>query len=244
MSMKTVKRVSIVDSIVEQLLEAIRLKQFSPGDKIPPERELAIALGVSRTALREAVKRLESLGVLTVRQGDGTYVNNSADQRERVFRQEMQTLFSIGDVNVRDFVEARLLIESKAVALAAERCTDEELAQLEELQKLMEKNLENREEFLRYDMEFHRFLLRISGNPVLLRFAWSIEDLLREQIRRSVTTHENLQDACEAHVHIVKALRAKNPLKAEQALRNHLDKIAVRLLSAVLNRTRSEEEGK
>lgn len=239
--MKTVKKISIVDSIVEQLLEAIRSKQFSPGEKIPPERELTVALGVSRTALREAVKRLESLGVLSVRQGNGTYVNNSAEQRERVFRQEMQTLFSIGDVNIRDFVEARVLLESKAVALAAERATDEELDRLAHLQNCMEKNLDNREEFLQYDMEFHRYLLKISRNPVLLRFAWSIEDLLREQIKRSVTTHENLKDAFDAHVQIVKELRLRNPVRAEQALQNHLDKISVRLLSAVLSRTRAEE---
>ena len=237
-----VRRVSIVDSVVEQLLEAIRSKRFVPGSRIPSERELTAALGVSRTALREAIKRMESLGVLSVRQGDGTYVNDSAEHREKVFRQEMYTLFSLGDVDIRDFVEARALIESKAAALAAERATDEELDHLSYLQSCMESSLGSREDFLQYDLEFHRYLLKISKNPILLRFAWSIEDLLREQIKRSVVTHENLRDAYDAHVQIVHELRSRNPRKAELALLNHLDKISVRLLSVAFSRTQAEKD--
>lgn len=239
--MKTVKKVSIVDSVAEQLMEAIRLKQFAPGEKIPPERELTVILGVSRTALREAVKRLESIGLLSVRQGDGTYVNSSAKQREQVFRHEMKALFSIGDIHLKDFVEARILLESKAVALAAERRTDEDLENLDKIQMLMKKNLKNREDFLRYDMEFHKHLIAMSKNPVLLRFFLSIKDLFIEQTLRSVMTHENLKVIFEAHMEIIKEIRTGNPQEAKQALIHHLENIPTRLLSAVLKRTRSDE---
>jgi len=243
-AMQTIKRISLVDSVVEHILQSIQNKRFLPGDKIPPERELTVALGVSRTALREAIKRLESLGVLTVRQGDGTYVRADAGNKEQAFRQGMRDLFSMGDIHMRDFLEARELIESKAVVLAAERATDEELRRLEHLQECMEKSVDDRERFLRYDIDFHRFLMELSRNPILLRFSWSIDDLLNEQIKRSVTTHENLQSALEAHSEIVDAVCSRNPARAEQALRSHLKKISTLLLNAVLNRTKSEDERK
>lgn len=233
--MKAVKKISIVDSIAEQLMEAIRIKQFAPGEKIPPERELTVILGVSRTALREAIKRLESIGLLSVRQGNGTYVNDNADEKERAFRHEMNALFSIGDINIRDLVEARILLETKAVALAAERRSNEDLEHLEEIQGHMEQTLDNRGEFLRYDMDFHKYIIRISQNPVLLRFALSIEDLLLEQTIRSVMTNENLQDALQAHMDITKEIKAQNPQKAEETLKKHLEKIPTRLISGTIN---------
>ena len=240
--MQTIKRISLVDSIVEHILQAVREKRFLPGEKIPPERELTISLGVSRTALREAIKRLESLGILSVRQGDGTYVRSGAENKEQAFRRGMRDLFSIGDIHMRDFLEARELIESKAVALAAERATDEELRRLEYLQECLENSMNDREQFLRYDIEFHRYLMEISRNPILLRFSWCVNNLLSEQIKRSVTTHENLQSALEAHSEIVKAVCSRNPARAEEALKYHLKRISVLLLSAVLNRTKSEDE--
>lgn len=240
--MKAVKKISIVDSIAEQLMEAIRIKQFAPGEKIPPERELTVVLGVSRTALREAVKRLESIGLLSVRQGKGTYVNENAEQKEQAFRNKLRTLFSIGDVNIGDLVEARILLETKAVALAAERRSEEDLRHLEELQELMEKTMGNRSEFLRYDIKFHNYIIKISQNPVLLRFALSIEDLLFEQTLRSVMTNENLKDVLKAHTKITKEIKAQNPQKAERTLKNHLEKIPTRLISGTLDLNYSKKD--
>ena len=237
--MKLIKKISIVDSIVEQLLEAIRSGQLKSGEKIPSERQLTVTLGVSRTALREAIKRLESLGVLTVRQGDGTYLNDRAEQQEKMIRQEIQNLFSLGDVGINDFVDGRILIESRAAALATERATDEELLALESLKNQMESNITSPETYVRLDLEFHRSLIKMAHNPVLLRFAWAIEDLMSEQVRRSVLTQETLAASQKAHVEVVEALKSRNPKSAEKSIANHLQKIPTRFISAALNRSPS-----
>jgi GntR family transcriptional repressor for pyruvate dehydrogenase complex len=235
--MKTVKRVSIVDSIAEQLMDAIHSKQFPAGSKIPPERELTVMLGVSRTALREAVKQLESLGILSVRQGDGTYVNSNAEQQERMFRSEMKSLFSIGNISMRDFVEARVTLEAKAASLAV-NAPEKELDHLSSFIETMENSLDDRAGFSDCDINFHKYIIKLSGNPVLFRFAWSIEDLLVEQIKRSIETHEHLHASLDSHIAIVEALLSKDAARAEQAVRNHLNRVPACLVSAVLKKTR------
>jgi DNA-binding transcriptional regulator YhcF (GntR family) len=114
--LEAVRRVRTVDVVSQRLLSAIARGEFQPGTRLPPERELASVLQVSRNMLREAVRQLETMGVIVVRQGNGTYVAEAADGFTA--RNPLE-LLALADTNVLDLMEARQAIEIKAASLAA-----------------------------------------------------------------------------------------------------------------------------
>lgn len=231
--MDSIKKISVVDAVMEQILSCVRLGQFVEGERIPSERELTTMLQVSRTALREAIKRLQSMGILTVRHGDGTYLESCARQNELLFREKLKTLFELGEVGIQDFVHARLMLENNAVRLAVERADEEDFDRLEVINKKALENISKPNVFAQCDINFHQTLCEISRNPVLIRFTLSIMDLLTEQIHRSIFNHCNLAQPFRHHQQIIDALRTRNTRLALKSVENHLKRITTQLALAV-----------
>ncbi|MFY9434072.1 MAG: GntR family transcriptional regulator, partial [Bacillota bacterium] len=125
--MEPVKRVRVVDIVCEKLVSAISEGRFDAGSKLPPEHDLAEMLQVSRNALREAVRQLEAMGVVTVRHGDGTYVNRVT--ANTLVTRALQ-FFTLDGRALIDLVEAREAIEVSAAMLAAERADEKEVEAL------------------------------------------------------------------------------------------------------------------
>ncbi|KAB2348076.1 FadR family transcriptional regulator [Actinomadura rudentiformis] len=150
---------SAVEAVLEQLQGEVTAGAWRVGDRIPGEFELASQLGVSRPAVREAIRALSHVGVLEVRRGDGTYVRSGADPRPLLRKVERASL--------RDVFEVQLAYDVQAARLAARRRTDADLVRLEEL-LAARAAATGAEEFGAADSRFHLGVVESTGNAVLI----------------------------------------------------------------------------
>ncbi|GIV77331.1 FadR family transcriptional regulator [Litorilinea aerophila] len=214
-----VKKSAISEDIVANLLSLIRERELRPGDKLPPERELAAMMQVSRPSLREALRALSIMNVIEIRQGDGTYVTSL---EPNLLMSHLDFVFALTDATFLELFEARKILEPGIVAMAAARITDEEIAQLEAcLARSMEKTHEP-EAFVAADLELHETIARAAKNSILERFMASISQLGRVSRTRTVQLPGVIQRSVQDHQAIVQALKARDPEAARQAMLQHL----------------------
>src|SRR6266404_7485271 len=127
-----------------------------PGSRFPPERKLAKEFGVNRASLRQALKVLEIMGVLTQRVGDGTYLSASA---ESILKEPLDFLILLDDLSHHELMETRMIVEPELAARAAERATTEDLVSLRRAIAAME-NCRTNQERLEADLAFHQCIFR------------------------------------------------------------------------------------
>ena len=149
------KQQTVAEAISAEILDLLRQKELRPGDKLPPERELAEMLGVSRPSLREALRALSIMKVVEVRQGDGTYV--SALKPEELV-EHLEFVFMLDDSTLLQLFEARKIVETGNVFLAAQRITEEELAALQQCLEESERSVNDPDAFLLADVELHEII--------------------------------------------------------------------------------------
>ena len=216
------KQQTVPEAISAEILALLRQKELKPGDKLPPERELAEKLGVSRPSLREALRALSIMKVVEVRQGDGTYV--SALKPEELV-EHLEFVFMLDDSTMLQLFEARKIVEVGNVSLAAQRISDEELAALRVCLEKSEHSVGDPEAFMLADIELHEIITRAADNPLLGRFMASIGTLSRAS--RQKTTHMAgvTETAVEDHRQIVTALEARDPQAAGTAMLCHLEHV-------------------
>src|SRR5688572_6230799 len=125
----TVERAALPEQIAERILQMIKDRQLRPGDKLPAERELAAMMNVGRPALREALRALAMMNVIEIRQGAGAYVTELETAQ---LVQHLDFVFSLHDTAILDLFDARKIVEVGMIELAAQRISDDEIAQLQE----------------------------------------------------------------------------------------------------------------
>ena len=130
-AIEPIKKSAISEEISSRLLLMIREKQLSPGEKLPPERELAAMLNVSRPSLREALRALAIMNVIEMRQGDGTYITSLEPE---LLVEHLDFVLSLDDSTFLQLFEARKIVEVGIASLAAQRITDRQIQELETLQ--------------------------------------------------------------------------------------------------------------
>jgi GntR family transcriptional repressor for pyruvate dehydrogenase complex len=207
------------EKIVERLLNLIREKQLLPGDRLPPERELAPMMGVSRPSLREALRALSVMKVVENRQGSGTYITSL---RPELFVNHLDFIFTVNDATFLDLFRARRIIEVGLVGLAAESINEEQLARLEECLKRSAASVEKPEVFLQIDLELHGIIIEAAHNRTLSLFMNSINQINTASRRRTNELPEVRRRTQRDHKAIVRALREHDPEAAAKAMRNHL----------------------
>ncbi len=210
---------AISEKIVERLLNLIREKQLRPGDRLPPERELAPMMGVSRPSLREALRALSVMKVVENRQGSGTYITSL---RPELFVNHLDFIFSVNDATFVDLFEARKIVEVGLVGLAAKSIDEEQLACLEECLQRSAASVEQPETFLQTDLELHSIIIEAARNRTLALFMNSINQINIASRRRTNELPEVRRQTLKDHKAIVTALQAHDPEAAAQAMRNHL----------------------
>ncbi|HEY1742324.1 MAG TPA: FadR/GntR family transcriptional regulator [Granulicella sp.] len=203
--------------LISRIKNMIADGTLTPGTKFPPERDLAIKFSANRTSVRQALKVLEIMGVLTQRVGDGTYLSNSA---ETILSEPLDFLVLLDDLSHHELFETRLIVEPELTARAAERATTEDIAALRAAVSAMEKS-KNTKERLSADMAFHDAVFRASGNRIC--------QLLFKQIHRTVlTSMSHLSNRVELdqplmyHRRIYKAIRERDAEAARLAMREHI----------------------
>ena len=219
---KPVKHMKVADQVTDELQEWFRSGELTPGMRLPPERELAARFGVSRTSLRDALQRLELLGYLDARQGDGTYVRvPGAEAVSQPFRNLVSTL----PQNAADLLEFRTLLEPEVAALAAAHLTPESRQELTRSLERQQALPDRSPRLIREDALFHDALARAAGNTVVLRVLETLRDLLHDVRTISLPAAGSGRTVSE-HGHIVRAVLAQDQNAARQAMRAHLQDVA------------------
>lgn len=217
------KRVS--DEIFEQIKNHILSGKLKPGEKLPPERELAINLGVSRPSLREALQKLEAKGFLEQVQGDGTYVKSVTADSFDSFLEE----FAKKENAIFDLMEIRRILETWAAYVAAERATESEIKQLQEYLNEMKEAKDYGEIGYISDANFHSTISYATHNVLLIHIMNNIYEWIervsfevRKNMYRDEKSHEEL---LAQHTAIFNAIKDRKPLSAYNAMNMHMDYI-------------------
>jgi GntR family transcriptional regulator, transcriptional repressor for pyruvate dehydrogenase complex len=208
------------EKIVDKLLTLIREKQLRPGDRLPPERELAIMMGVSRPSLREALRALSIMRVIENRQGSGTFVTSL---KPELFVEHLDFIFKVNDATFMDLFQARKILEVGLASLAAPRITFEEIVVLEDCVQRSALNIDDPEAFLKADLEIHQHIINAAQNHILALFMESINQLNVASRRRTGELPEVRRQTLQDHRAILAALKAHDPALAGDAMRHHLD---------------------
>lgn len=213
--------------VARKLMEELRSGRCAPGARMPAERDLAVAMGVSRPVVREALLALEVLGYVEVRVGSGAYVLRLPEARGDRGR-------AISPV---DLIQARLLIEGEAAALAAINIKDEEIAKLEEAVEAMRQDGGSFDAWQGALSSFHMILAAATRNRAMersLRDLWDMRQRSSECRRLlEIARERNYRPGVEQHEAILKALRARDPAQARAAIRMHLEGSIDHVLVAV-----------
>jgi GntR family transcriptional repressor for pyruvate dehydrogenase complex len=230
-------RESAVADIARQLLSQLLSGRISPGTRLPSERRLAESLQVGRSTIREALKALDVLGIIEVRQGDGTYLRQTTSD---LLPQAIGWGLMLGRPQVHDLIEARRHIEMSIAELAAERASSDDLAALRRHLDGMRAATDGAA-FVEADVAFHLALAKAAGNTVLNDILVSIRSLLRVWIRRAINEAGETRSTVEEHAAVFEAVLARSPRRSAEAMRAHLDKAGERLLDSL--RALTEEVG-
>lgn len=213
----------LYEQIVDQIEDRIVKGDLEPGDRLAPERELAEQFGVSRTAIREAVKALAQKGLVEVLPGRGTFITNSTTQ---AVRHSLDLMMKIGSVEgQRSIVEVREILEPEIAALAAKRATDEQIAAMEEAVTVMEGTLSEIDEFIEADMDFHLALAEGAQNALILTLVDTLVELLRSLRERIASVEGGIERAQEHHRRILAAVMRRDADAARAEMRAHLQQV-------------------
>jgi GntR family transcriptional repressor for pyruvate dehydrogenase complex len=218
----TVTRAALPDQIAARVVELITERHLKAGDRLPPERELAQAMGVSRSSLREALRALSVLGVTEMRQGDGTYL--SALDPEALMR-PFGLVLALNDGQLQELFEARRVIEPALAALAAERIGEPALDALRECLRDSAEAVQDEEAFMRIDLELHGLIARAASNSILWHVIGSISGMGLASRRRTNPLPGLREQSVEDHRAIVAALEARDPDAAAAAMLRHLENV-------------------
>lgn len=219
---------SVVSEVAERLLAYFTSGDVAPGTRLPAERQLAASLGVGRSAVREALAALEILGIVVVRPGSGTYLRDGISE---LLPRTLSWGLMLGEPRTRELVELRGGLEVQAVQLAAQRVSAEALERMRASLAVMADSLDNLAAFVEADAAFHREIAAGSGNQVLQELLQSIRSLLRIWVDRALTDEGHAAAALAEHRRILRALEARDPAAAAQAMQSHMATAAARLLA-------------
>ena len=205
--------------VVEFVRRQIETGRLKPGARLPAERELAVEIGVSRPSLRAGLQTLQALGVLHSRQGAATFIS---DGPPRLGGAALSFLAALHGFTRDEMFEARRVLEVGAAALAAERATSERITIMADEVAAMFAALDDPQQFLIHDVEFHRAVASASGNPVLATLIDTISGLVYETRKLTVENAQDLKESAEMHRRIYRAIKAGDAERARNEMSRHL----------------------
>jgi GntR family transcriptional repressor for pyruvate dehydrogenase complex len=216
---EAVPRTKLYQKVVKQVQDIIRDGLLRPGDMLPPERELAERLQVSRGSLREAILALESMGLVEPRHGEGTVVR---DLSAAPLVNQLSVMLVQKRALVGELLEFRLMIEPTLAARAAANATAEEITHLEEILSRQQAKIDRGELAIEEDSKFHYAIAQAARNSVVLKVLDVFMDYLRESRELSLQVEGRPQRSLNSHQRILNAIARKNPAAAEKAMRTHI----------------------
>jgi GntR family transcriptional repressor for pyruvate dehydrogenase complex len=217
---KIVRSSRLYEQIVQQVEDSIHKGALKPGDQLPPERELAQQFGVSRTAVREAVKALHEKGLVEAYPGRGTFITDGTSYS---MRQSLDRMVKVGQAEGSAFLaEVRAILEPEIAALAATRADAEDVSSMREQVAVMDGACKDPDAFIEADLDFHLALAEAAANPIILSLIDSIVGLLREQRMGIFQVEGGPERGQHHHKKILKAVELRDPTGAREAMKAHL----------------------
>ena len=223
LQLKPVPRRSSVDKVVERIRDVITEQKLIAGERLPGELELVEQLQVSRQVLREALARLQGLGLIEIQRGNGTFVAT----RDRLANcvQLLRTAVTLAPRELLSYAELRAAVEVQAVRQAAERATDEDVGELKRMLKELNSVDLPYEELLEIDFRFHRRILQVAGNELMQNLMEVIYEFVVTQMAHTTPSPRENKLGRRLHREIVTAIADHDPDSAERAMREHMEAV-------------------
>jgi DNA-binding FadR family transcriptional regulator len=215
-------RESVAEIVVRRILDMVKAGVLKAGDPLPPERDLAVSLNVSRPSVREALRGLTVLGVVRTRQGGGAYIS---DLRPDTLLGPIQFYLSLDETNIRELYDARSLIESDVARRAADNLSDEAIVELDGVLARQQDTVNDPIAFRKADFEFHELIWAGCGNAVLKRIGESLNVLGLEFRKRASEKPGVLEQSLRDHRVLLDALKARDPQAAARAAEAHMQNV-------------------
>jgi GntR family transcriptional repressor for pyruvate dehydrogenase complex len=220
---KLVQSSRLYEQIVKQIEDSIERGELKEGDQLPAERELALQFGVSRTAVREAVKALREKGLVEAYPGRGTFITSETSNSIRLtFDRMIKSGPRDGTLHL---VEVREILEPEIAALAAKRVTQETLDELREAIGIMDGAKTDPDSYIEADLDFHLALAEAAANPLILSLIDSIVGVLREQRLSIFKVDGGPERGQYHHKRILEAVENRDSSGARDAMRAHLRQV-------------------
>jgi GntR family transcriptional repressor for pyruvate dehydrogenase complex len=214
-----------VGQVTRRLLSYFSSGAMQPGDRLPPERQLATTLGVGRSAVREALAALEILGVVNARQGSGTYLRGRASE---LLPQTLSWGLLIDTPQTKELIGVRHGLEVQAAQLAARLATPNLLQQMEQQLLIMEASSDY-EAFAAADLRFHQLIALASQNAILGDLLQTARSLIRVWVERAMRDSTAAQRAVSDHRALFEAISTRDAALAARVMDGHMQSAAERL---------------
>lgn len=214
-------RTRLYEQVAGQITAWIEANGLRAGDRLPPERELATRLGVSRATLSQALVALEVIGVVVVRHGDGTVLTSASQGQQRI----VEAIRAHAD-RLPEVIETRDALETKIAGLAAVRRTEEDLARIDDALAAMEADIEVGGRGVEGDERFHGAVTAAAHSLLLARLMDEIGDLIKETRIESLSQPGRPQNSLAGHRAIAEAIRAGDPEAAASAMHAHVEMVS------------------
>ena len=223
MEVKQVKRTRLYREIVKQIKDLVREKTLVPGDQLLPERQLAEQLGVSRSALREALTALESMGLLEIAPRGGAFIKEVSMEN---FIEPLAAVMLKEREHISDLMQARKILEVEIVKLAAQNASKTDLYQIRQAAVDMYEDAKHDRDASAADVEFHLSIARASQNSVLINIMTMLSGLMKEAFgprrRKILKDPDQVKYFCEQNFAIYEAIKNKEIDTAAALMYEHL----------------------
>lgn len=219
-----IQRRKLYEEVADRVQQMIISGTLRPGDRLPPEPQLSEQFGVSRTAIREAVRVLVERCLIEVRQGQGTFVVLPSSDRASEF---LSLFLQLTNRSITELLEARRAIELEAAALAAVRRDEDDLrriaACLDGMRYIQSSPTVDPEPFIESDVQFHLQIARATRNEIFTFMLTVLRDLLRENIRQALRAPQTRSRAIAEHEKVLNAIKKGDPEEARSTMVKHLE---------------------
>lgn len=213
-----IERRKVYELVAARLVDDIASRRLKPGDPVPAERQLAETLAVGRSSIREALRMVESRGLIASA-GNGTFV--VADYGNPL-NTSLALLMEMGDGDLRQLFEVRKVLEVEMAGLAAERRSDEDVERMRRAIEAMDEGLASAERYIAGDLEFHQAVVAATGNRIARSMMHAIRDVMRRALLSIYQIPGSPERSMQQHRQILEAVVAGRPDEARARMREHL----------------------
>lgn len=217
----------VYHSVFKELQQRIRQGDWLPGERMPSIAQLAKEFRVGAGSIREALRSLQSIGLVTMEHGSGVYVTG-----KRPVTELSSHFQNVSKDLVIALAETRWILEPELAALAAERATNEELAEIEDLTRQMEEAYRLGDNFAELDVRFHRQIACAARNPILCQSMESISDLFLESRKTIILDPAAMLRALRYHALIADMLKQRNASQARLLMQGHMNSMLSEVLAS------------